>query len=85
MVSDSAGQKKKNGGHNIANPEKIPVTTHENFTLQFSDTAFDLSVVSKEGCVSSVSWAITLHSVLLYQRQKEIQSFNNLNMAETAD
>lgn len=42
-----------------------PETTQVNFTLQFSDTAFDFRVVSKEGCMSSVSWAMTLHNVLL--------------------
>lgn len=33
----------------------LPDTTQVNFTLQFSDTAFDFTVVSKDGCISSVS------------------------------
>lgn len=46
-------------------PWRLPVTTQVNFTLQFSETAFDFKVVSKDGCMSSVSWAMTLHNVLL--------------------
>lgn len=44
----------------------------ENFTLQFSDTAFDFKVVSKDGCMSSVSWAMTLHNVLLEGNSKAL-------------
>lgn len=46
----------------------LPLTTQENFTFEFSDTAFDFRVASKDGCVSSVKWAITLQSVLLTRK-----------------
>lgn len=46
----------------------LPVTTHVNFTLQFSDTAFDFKVVTKEGGISSASCDITLQSVLLCKK-----------------
>lgn len=52
--------------------QRLPVTTQENFTLQFSDTAFDLRVVSKEGCVSSVNCAIILQSVLLCEKREPV-------------
>jgi len=51
----------------------LPDTTQLNFTLQFSDTAFDFSVVSKDGCMSSVRWAITLHNVLLKKKHSFIR------------
>lgn len=48
----------------------LPLTTQENFKFEFSDTAFDFRVASKDGCVSSVKWAITLQSVLLYKEME---------------
>lgn len=45
--------------------EGLPVTTQVNFTLHASDTALDLMVISKHGWVSSVSWDMTVHNVLL--------------------
>lgn len=51
---------------------EVPVTTQENLMLHFSDTAFDLMVVSKEGCVSSVSCAMILQSVLLCNKRQSI-------------
>lgn len=57
--------KKTNNKQRHEKEAGLPDTTQVNFTLLFSDTALDFSVVSKDGCMSSVSWAMTLHNVLL--------------------
>ena len=54
----------------VCSNASLPVTTQVNLTLHFSETAFDFNVFSKDGCMSSVSCAITLHKVLLWGKER---------------